>query len=167
MKGSRFSVPRLGWVVASVAAGAFAARAALAEPPSHGFNSRPPRPNPPVSKPVHPPHAPHKAHPLLAPGHKADHPTHVVKTRPPRENVKAPPPPAHPHNTPERLVVVKNPKEVIPHQPHVNQAPPVVNRAPVVHQPHQPHKGPAPVPQVSSGKEKVTQETIVVAPKAH
>ena len=149
MKGSRLSVRRLGLAVASVAVGAFMARAALAEPPSHGFNTRPPRPNPAPSKPVHPPHAPHKAHPLLSPGTKGDHPTHVVKTRPPRENVKAPPPPAHPHNTPERLVVVKNPKEILPHQPH------------------QPHKGPTDVPQVGAGKPKVTQQVIVVAPKAH
>jgi hypothetical protein len=166
MKGSVSHVRRLGWMVSGVAVGAFIALPALAEPPSHGFNSRPPRQSPASHKPTHPPHELHKAHPLLSPGTKGDHPAHIVKTRPPRENVKAAPPPAHPHNTPERLVVLKNTKEVIPHQPHVNQSPPVVNRALPVHQPHQPRKSNV-VPQVGAGKPKVTQQIIVVAPKAH
>lgn len=164
MTGHRFSVHRLGLAVAGVAVGAFMALPALAEPPSHGFNTRPPRTSAPKVKQVKPPHAPHKAHPLLSPGTKGDHPTHEVVVRPIRTTTQPPLATAHPHNTPERLVVVKRPKEVLQHAPHVNRQPPVVNRAPAVHQPHQPRKEHN-VPQVSDNKHKVTQEIIVVTPK--
>ena len=72
---------KMGLTVLGVAAGAFIAMPVLAEPPSHGFNARPPRVDAPQR-----PHVfnLHKPPPEFAP-HQNDHTPHIVVTRLPQQ----------------------------------------------------------------------------------
>ncbi len=99
----RSYIRQLGWAVVSVAAGAFVALPAMAEPPSHGFTTRAPRHD--VQRP-HKPHVQHKPPPEAAPTIN-DHPPHVV------HNVGGSTPSTvrtHIHKQPTRITITHAPR---------------------------------------------------------
>jgi hypothetical protein len=142
---TRSAIRLFGGAVATVAAGAFLALPALAEPPSHGHVQRPPRPAVEHPVRVHAPHAPHKPPPGFAP-QTQDHPAHkphpVLNEGPPKPEVvihiRAP----HKTHTVAPVVTVERPAHprkthVIVHSQKIVNKPPIVlekrAKAPLTH----------------------------------
>ena len=104
---------RLGLAVAGVTAGVFIALPALAEPPSHGFNTRPPRPTIEHPTRVNAPHALHKPPPGFATPAQ-DHPLH----KPHPVLPESPKPEVVVHVRPPHVVLTVAPTVTVPRTPH-------------------------------------------------